>query len=744
MGAGLAVESQRSELQLRRLQRHFLIFLCAIVVPVLAALWMYKHHIESVEESRLLAAVESHSMQQQLAFEQVINVATSHLQRLSLQFTDAMARPELGVDDAVWQHLSQFGVRRTGAGGLVGSKLDPWWRERFGELYVSSSAPKQATLTKEIAAAMALFPAMHAAHQAHPFFQWSYYYSPREDFSSIYPFIAEKELMQATGTKTIDEMLKVVMDAGGTKPVQMMSPNRNPQRESRWTQPYYDAGGKGAMVSLLRPQYLQDEYVGVLGTDVTLRMFSEVLKTDASYLGHALVVDSLGHVLADDAGQVMESKDILKANNVLPATLTQLPLASILAQKKSLQGNGQWRWLVLPLQGSQWHLLVYFSELELEQAKAKQVANTPFVLLGLLALLLGAAWAISYFFALPALRLVDFLRRLQADPHVEMPQVPNAWQGAFSQVAATAQERAAYLTEVQGHSAHLEHTVALRTSELREANEVLQQTILQLKNTQKMLVESEKMAALGSLVAGVAHELNTPIGVSVTMSSTLQEKNRELAEHMSAQTLRKTVLAEYVNVTEQGLQILMRNLEQAAQLVSSFKQVAVDQTSDQRRRFDLAELVLQVMQTMGVLYGDDKLKSNLAPDLVLDSFPGALVQVLNNLIANAETHAFVGMEAGLVMIEAQPVDEQTIRLSVRDNGVGIKPEHLAHIFEPFFTTKLGQGGSGLGLNIVYNIVHSVLGGTIEVHSALGLGAEFVITLPRIAPERLPESTRALE
>ncbi|QLG88921.1 hypothetical protein HQ393_12110 [Chitinibacter bivalviorum] len=728
--------TQNTKLQLRRLRRHFLLFLVAVVVPVLAALWMYKSHVEAVEESRLLASVESHALQQQLAFEQVINVATSHLQRLSLQLSDTMMRPELGLDEGTWKHLAQYGVRRTGSGGLLGSQLDPWWRERFGELFVASSALTQPHLGKEIAAAMALFPAMHAAHQAHPYFQWSYFYSPREDFSSIYPFIAEKELQQATGTQSVDAMLKVVFDAGGTRPVQMMSPNRNPQRENRWTTPYYDAGGKGAMVSLLRPQYVQDEFVGVLGTDVTLRMFAETLKVDMNYLGHALVVDSLGHVLADDAGQVIESKDILKSSNVLPAQLTQIPLASMLAKKKSLQTNGQWHWLVLPLQGSQWHLLVYFSELELEQAKAKQVAGTPFVLLGLLMLLIAAAWAISYFFALPALRLVDFLHRLQGDPQAKTPKVPKAWQPSFSQVAETAQERATYLTEVEGHSEHLEQTVAQRTRELVEANDVLQQTIMQLKTTQKMLVESEKMAALGSLVAGVAHELNTPIGVSVTMGSTLQEKNRELAEQITAQTLRKTVLADYVNVTEQGLQILMRNLEQAAQLVSSFKQVAVDQTSDLRREFDLAELVLQVMQTMGVLYGANRLQSDIPQGLKLDSFPGALVQVLNNLIANAETHAFAEKNAGLVMITARLIDEQTLRLIVSDNGVGIRPEHLDHIFEPFFTTKLGQGGSGLGLNIVYNIVHSVLGGRIEVQSQVGRGSEFTLTLPLCAPERV--------
>ncbi|WP_157315052.1 ATP-binding protein [Chitinibacter sp. GC72] len=726
-----------SLLALRRLQRHFVVLLLAVLTPALLALWWYQHYAESVEESRLLASAESHVLQQQLAFEQVLQVATNHLQRLALQMGDSMSRPELGLDPGAWQSLEKYGARRLGSGALIDAQLDPWWQARFGQLFVAPRALKQPDLEREIRASMALFPAMYAAHQAHPYFQWSYFYSPREDFSSIYPFVAERDILQATGTQDIDAMLKVIFDAGGTTPVQMMSPNRNPQRESRWTAPYYDAGGKGAMVSLLRPLYLQDQFAGVLGTDVTLRMFAEVLHKEGGELGHALVLNSLGHVLADDAGQVLESKDILKADQVLPAAMLQLPLSQLLKDKSSLQSNGQWRWRVLPLRGSQWYLLVYFSELELAQAKARQVINTPLILLGLLAVLLMAIWAISYLFAVPALRLVDFLNHLQGNPQSALPSVPKVWQSSFSQVAATAKERADYLAELEGHSESLEQTVNLRTRELLQANDVLRQTIEQLKATQKMLVESEKMAALGSLVAGVAHELNTPIGVSVTMGSTLQEKNRELAQEITAQTLRKAALADYVEVAEQGLQILMRNLEQAAQLVSSFKQVAVDQTSDQRRQFDLAQLVQQVMQTMGVLYGNDRLQARLPEGLVLDSFPGALVQVLNNLISNAEIHAFDGVADGQVMIEADVLDGERVRLRVRDNGVGIKPEHLSHIFEPFFTTKLGHGGSGLGLNIVYNIVHSVLGGEIEAQSVPGQGASFTLILPLRAPESLP-------
>ncbi|WP_273429649.1 ATP-binding protein [Chitinibacter tainanensis] len=721
---------------LRRLQRQFVLSLLAMVLPVLAGLWYYQQHTEAAGEARLLALTQARAEQQRLSFEQLTEVATSHLQRLGQQMTDVLQKPALGWSPAVWQELSSQGVRRSGSGALIGEKLKPWWRERLGEALVAPQALSQPQLAREVDAAMSAFALMHATHQAHPFFQWSYYYSPREDFSSIYPHIAEPELWQATGTKDTAGMLKVVFDAGGTRPVQLMSPTRNPNREMRWTTPYYDAGGKGAMVSLLHPLYVEQQYAGVVGTDVTLKMFANVLRHEQNLLGHALVVDSVGNVLADDEGMVLNAKDILKLGDILPADLRQIPLASLVAGKhSSFQQAGNWYWLGLPVKGKQWHLLVYFSALELQQANARTQQATSLVMVGLLALLLCAAWAISYFFAWPALRLVDFVGRVQNAPDSEAPSVPRAWQDSFHQVAATARERASYLHAVTHHAEHLEETVAQRTRELVEANAVLQDTIAQLKATQRMLVESEKMAALGNLVAGVAHELNTPIGVGVTMGSTLQEKNRELAEQLSQQTLRKAALTEYVEVTEQGLQILMRNLQQAAQLVSSFKQVAVDQTSDQRRRFELAESVQQVMQTMSVLYSAERLSSEVPAELWLDSYPGALAQVLNNLIANAENHAFAGRDDGKVTVTARRVSPSELEMVVADNGCGIPAEHLSRIFEPFFTTKLGQGGSGLGLNIVYNIVHSVLGGDIRVESTLGEGTRFILRLPVAAPQR---------
>ncbi|MDZ7938932.1 MAG: ATP-binding protein [Rhodoferax sp.] len=276
-------------------------------------------------------------------------------------------------------------------------------------------------------------------------------------------------------------------------------------------------------------------------------------------------------------------------------------------------------------------------------------------------------------------------------------------------------------------NATLEHRVQDRTQELST-------TLAQLTAAQSELVRAEKMSALGSLVAGIAHELNTPIGNSLTVASTLQDHANTFANSM-AQGLTRSRLEEFVGNTRQGAGILMRGLQHAAELVSSFKQVAVDQTSLNRRSFDLQATVSEILLTLGptIRKSNHQVESDIADGIVMDSYPGPLGQVLTNLINNALLHAFEGVERGTVRVSASLTSEGAVRLMVRDNGAGIPAAHLPRVFDPFFTTKLGQGGSGLGLNIVYNLVTKSLGGTVHVASSPGEGATFSMVLPRLAP-----------
>lgn len=289
--------------------------------------------------------------------------------------------------------------------------------------------------------------------------------------------------------------------------------------------------------------------------------------------------------------------------------------------------------------------------------------------------------------------------------------------------------------EIQELNAQLEQRVEQRTADLQTANQELSRALSELRLTQKHLVMSEKLAALGALVAGVAHELNTPIGNGLTVASTLEHRVRELAQQ-AEQGLRRSTLTQFLNDATQSSEILLRNLARASDLVTSFKQVAVDQTSSQRRQFQLAGLVGEILLTLSpsLRKSGCQVVQQIDPALSLDSYPGPLGQALTNLINNAMLHGFADAVPGTITIEAQALDAQSLRLSVKDDGRGIRPEDLNHVFEPFFTTRLGTGGSGLGLHITHNIVTSVLGGQIELSSTLGAGSTFTLTLPLQAPQ----------
>ena len=277
--------------------------------------------------------------------------------------------------------------------------------------------------------------------------------------------------------------------------------------------------------------------------------------------------------------------------------------------------------------------------------------------------------------------------------------------------------------ELQRHREHLEELVAERTAELRQA--------------MAKLVQAEKLAALGHLVAGVAHELNTPLGNTRVVASLLAEQLHEFAAAFSTGTLRRSQMDEFLSRGREAVDLLERNSARAADLIGHFKQVAVDQSSARRRSFDLHQIIEEMLVTLRLTFKhtQHRIEVDIPDGLAMDSYPGPLEQVIANLVANSLTHGFVGIDQGRIELHAQALGEKQVLFRYLDNGVGITTDILNRIFEPFFTTRLGQGGSGLGLYIVYNLVTGVLGGTIEVASSPGCGASFTLTLPLTAPER---------
>jgi PAS domain S-box-containing protein len=268
-------------------------------------------------------------------------------------------------------------------------------------------------------------------------------------------------------------------------------------------------------------------------------------------------------------------------------------------------------------------------------------------------------------------------------------------------------------------------------NELRQLAEGLEERVR--LRTQE-LVRSEKLASLGALVAGVAHELNTPIGNATMVASTLAGRLRAFEAGM-ADGLRRTALHQFLQDVREIEAVLDRNLQRAAGLITSFKQLAVDQTSEQRRRFSLADVVGEVLLALSPVLkrGQIEVAVDVEPALMLDSYPGPLGQVLMNLINNAVVHAFEPNSAGQILIKAWSGARGNVLVEVADNGRGIPAEHGPRLFDPFFTTRMGQGGSGLGLHIVHNLVTGPLGGTIDVSSTPREGACFRLDLPLGAP-----------
>ena len=259
----------------------------------------------------------------------------------------------------------------------------------------------------------------------------------------------------------------------------------------------------------------------------------------------------------------------------------------------------------------------------------------------------------------------------------------------------------------------------------------------QLQDAQAQLVSQEKLAALGSLMAGVAHELNTPIGNSLLIASTMQEKTAEIETLMNGPGLRRSELAAFVADSQKAAALVMRGLTSAADLVNSFKQVAVDRTTEQRRFFNLQQVCHEIIATMmnRIRAANHSIEMDVWDTIGMDSYPGPFGQVITNFINNALLHAFAPGMPGQMRLSAALHGDGRVLIEFSDNGGGIPGEHLGRIFDPFFTTKLGQGGSGLGLSISYNIVTSLLGGHITVSSNPHSGTCFTLDLPLTAPEQ---------
>lgn len=373
-------------------------------------------------------------------------------------------------------------------------------------------------------------------------------------------------------------------------------------------------------------------------------------------------------------------------------------------------------------------------------ARAVVVRNVALLVLAAL-LALGTAWFVGETAIMRRLRaLMAATSRLAAGDLTvrtgiaategELGQLAAAFDGMAEGLARKESERRLAAEELQRLNEELEDRVTRRTEELAGANQELQTALEDLRRTQGQLVMSEKLAALGELVAGVAHEINTPVGVALSAGSTLAEKNRVLAELFAQGEMKRSDLTQFLEDSREGSAMVLANLNRASDLIRSFKMVAADQVSEARRPFNVRAYIDELLLSLRPKLKKTAHRIEVRCDeaLTIESYPGAFAQILTNFILNSLVHAFTPDQAGLIRIEVE-VTGAGLELRYSDNGRGMPAEVRDRIFEPFFTTARSQGSTGLGLHIVFNIVTATLGGSIRCESGPGQGTTFLVTMP---------------
>jgi PAS domain S-box-containing protein len=316
-----------------------------------------------------------------------------------------------------------------------------------------------------------------------------------------------------------------------------------------------------------------------------------------------------------------------------------------------------------------------------------------------------------------------FKRRDGSMVHIsKMVQALSDEKGNVSELLITIRD----MTHLHLLNKELSQTVAER----EQANITLQKTLDLLRTTQEQLVETEKMASLGNLVAGIAHEINTPIGIGVTSASSLQFEVREILKRFQSGEMKRSELEQFMAHAEQASGLLLQNLEQAANLISSFKLIAVDQASEEYRLINLEDYCNKVLSSLSSRYKNRPISIEIdcKPTIEMNIPPATIYQILSNLVLNSLTHAYEENQMGIIRIKAYQ-ESETVVIEYTDDGKGIDPAHINRVFDPFFTTRRGQGGSGLGLSIVYNLITSALKGKISVNSVLGQGSTFRMKIP---------------
>lgn len=533
---------------------------------------------------------------------------------------------------------------------------------------------------------------------------------------------------------------------------------RSRPRPVYWSEPYRDeAGSQALMLTAVAPVHDREGRVlGLATVDWALEdMLDLVEAMGRAVKGQAFLLDRRsGRLLVHtaDPGQVMQPVALQAWATGLETQLRGDSLAfeadvELAGVPHQLHARGTAVGLLLgSLTPARVDSAVWLAALPKAFATAAAL-GLPFLLL--------VAWILNRQFS-PVERLLQSIRGslarapqdgrllLQPIPRPAQPELQplvEALNGVFEAIHRDAEQLAELRRQIQlqqeafsARQSSLEQRINERTFELEANNAELKRTVSALTQLQEQLVEAEKQGSLSRLVAGIAHDINTPLGIAVTTASHLLEVFLAQREALAQAASRHAGLRRLLGDGEEGLRMLLRNLERAAALVRSFKQISVDQSGEGRRQFELRPYLDDLLLSLRPQFKrlPHKVELDCPRGIELDSYPGAWAQIVTNLVMNALRHGLGAARPGHIRIAAAADDEQ-LTLVVSDDGVGIPAELLPRIFDAFFTTGAASGGTGLGLAVVRDLVEQRLGGRIEVRSAAGEGAEFRIVAPRRTP-----------
>ncbi len=524
-----------------------------------------------------------------------------------------------------------------------------------------------------------------------------------------------------------------------------------PDVRTTWSEPYVDEVSGVAMITVTSPIKKDGLVVGVTTIDIGLeRVIDYINSIKTGKSGYGFLVSRkgipVGSLFSEQHSKIEQTESNVQRLKDISGSVLKEDGTGIM---KTVLNNQEVMVVFTPV-GETGLRLVMVMPVEEAFASLHWIFN--FNIMGLILSVTLLTMMIfrlfDYKVAIPLQRLIKHAKEIslgnfnviiENESQDEMGQLCKTFNMMSKTIKKNIQDiSAANLALQQAHD-QLEIKVEFRTQDLMANNEELQAvnqelayTLEHLRETQVQLIQSEKMASLGNLVAGISHEINTPVGVGVTATSHLQQRTKEFTQLYHRGGLKSKDLREYLADCDEAITIVLANLGRASQLIRSFKQISVDQSSEGRRVFNIRQYLGEILLSLqpNLKRTQHKVIINCQEELQMDSFPGAFSQVITNLIMNSLIHAYEPETKGEIIIEVVDTGAQGICLTYSDDGKGMEKAVMDKIFNPFFTTRRGGGGTGLGLAIVYNIVTQQFAGRIECISAVNQGTKFVIWLPR--------------